>query len=257
VSFFSGQNVIQPEWPHRSTDLLPWFRTYHVGPSLAYNLIEKNTSSGGREKIEAILKEAVPPGSHLLLCFGEIDCRAHLVRRVREDATTSQDSVAICAQRYGEFISEIKATGFRPVVYNVIPSRSPYRRADQRGEGWVAIGSPRERNEVTHRFNQKLADHCRNLEIPFLETFDLLCRNQHQADSWYYFDNIHVAQRAMPLVQQALRQLLPELEIPHLPCPPPPTWWERFQERVQHRTIRLRKELTKPFRSQTISDRSH
>lgn len=35
VSFFGGLDRIQPVWPQRSDDRLPWFRTYHIGPALA------------------------------------------------------------------------------------------------------------------------------------------------------------------------------------------------------------------------------
>ncbi len=46
-SIFSGMDRIQPSWPASSSDQLPWFKTHHIGPALAYNLTKSGTTSQG------------------------------------------------------------------------------------------------------------------------------------------------------------------------------------------------------------------
>ena len=51
VSFFSGKDAIVPCWPFPSEDMIPFFRTFRLGPVLAYNLVKVGTKTRGREAL--------------------------------------------------------------------------------------------------------------------------------------------------------------------------------------------------------------
>ena len=60
----------------------PKIIAYHLDAVLAYSLGKKGTSNKVTEKIEYLLKGGfIPPGSLLILSFGEIDCRVHVKRQ--------------------------------------------------------------------------------------------------------------------------------------------------------------------------------
>src|SRR5688572_14786627 len=99
VSLFSGKDQIVPTWNEPHEDLLPQFRTYRLGAMLAYNLATERHE--GRDKLFACIK-TLPKNSKVLLCFGEIDCRAHLVKQARAQEKTLDDVARECAGRYAE-----------------------------------------------------------------------------------------------------------------------------------------------------------
>ena len=210
VSFFSGRDAIQPVVPGSSDDLLPFFRTFHVGPALAYNLIKEGTQTRGREKVLETLAEKVPPGSRVLLCFGEIDCRSHLLRHVWKE-NASMESVALtCAEHYTRFASELQEKGYEPIVYNAVPSRHENTRRDKWDKAdYPSIGTHLERNKITALFNQSAEKICQDKQIHFLSNYPALITSSGKTRQQFYMDRIHLSQRAMPLTLERLAGIYP------------------------------------------------
>lgn len=221
VSFFGGQDVIQPGWPERSEDLLPCFVTHHIGGALAYNLTRTETQMRGREKLFAVLDQAVPPGGNVLLSFGEIDCRAHVLKQAAKRNISVEAVVTECLEQYFQVVREVQGRGFQVIVYNAVPSAILRARKSGRDDDYVAVGDWRERNQAICQFNAGAKSRCADCGVRFLETFPALVDEQGKAVSWYYFDAIHLSQRAMPLTLNALAKLFPEQNLPQLPNPIP------------------------------------
>src|SRR5680860_980256 len=80
ANFFSGNDRMQPAWPKKAMNRIPFIKSYRLGPVLAFNLCKLGSTTMGRENIFALLFGTIPPGSMVMLCFGEIDCRTQLVR---------------------------------------------------------------------------------------------------------------------------------------------------------------------------------
>jgi len=221
VSFFGGQDVIQPGWPERSEDLLPCFVTHHLGGALAYNLTRTGTQMRGREKLFEVLEQAVPPGSNVLLSFGEIDCRAHVLKQAAKRNVAVETVVAECLDHYFQVVREVKARGFQVIVYNAVPSAISRARKSSREDDYVAVGDWRARNAAIKEFNAGAKQQCAECGVKFLENFSALVNEQGKAMSWYYFDAIHLSQRAMPLTLRALANLFPGRNYPQPPLPAP------------------------------------
>ena len=99
--FFSGEDKIQPTWPEQSFDVLPYFRSYRIGPSTAYNLNNKKENI-----IEPLIQSLnLSEKDKLLFCFGEVDCRAHLIKQSQLQNRGICDIINECVFRY---ISSIK-----------------------------------------------------------------------------------------------------------------------------------------------------
>ncbi len=210
VSFFSGTDRIQPVWPERSVDALPVFRTFHLGPVLAYNL--------------------------------------HLVIQQRRQKKPLTEIAAACVQRYAQAAEEVADAGFQVMIYNAIPSEKTAGMRNGNGDEYVAVGSCRERNLATRYFNEGLKAYCRTRGWLFLENFDCFVFKNGLTDSWYFMDRIHLSQRAMPATLNRLRELLRELGIAPQVLPQPPTGLERWKLYLKGRGQRFGKELGKGIR---------
>lgn len=204
VSFFAGVDAVQPLWPERSVDRLPCFRSFRLGAVLAYNLCDWNTRMRGRENLFAVLHAAVPSGSPILLSFGEIDCRAHLLHQAERQSRPIEEVVGDCVSRYQAVIREVKEKGFPVIVWQAVPST---RANISNNTEFPAYGTCHQRNEVTSLFNGKLAIWCAEEEIPFVSIFGSLVDDKGLTRMEYYMDEIHLSQRAMPLAIRAIEAL--------------------------------------------------
>lgn len=221
VSFFGGQDVIQPDWPEPSDDLLDCFVTHHIGPALAYNLSRTGTQTRGREKLFEVLAQVAPRNETVLLCFGEIDCRAHVLKQAAKRAVPVETVVAECLEQYFQVVREVMARGVQVIVYNAVPSAISRTRKSKREDDYVAVGDWRARNRALREFNAGAKQRCADSGAKFLETFPALVNESGRAVSWYYFDTIHLSQRAMPLTLRALAELFPEHNYPQIPISSP------------------------------------
>lgn len=249
VCLFSGQDAIQPGWPAQSEDLLPFFATCHLGGVLAYNLPRTGTTSQGRENLFAALQKTVPAGSTVLLSFGEIDCRAHVLKQAAKRSVPLETVVTECLENYFQVVREVQALGFSVIVYNAVPSAIPQPRKTTREDDYIAAGSRRERNAAIRAFNAGAKRRAAECGAKFLETASAFLSVEGEAVGWYYFDAIHLSQRAMPATLRALATLFPERNYPQPPLPEP-TLAERMLDGVAKKVRRGLK--LKPPRRKTV-----
>lgn len=212
AGFFTGRDSIFPD--NSDARPLPCFKVYHLGPVLAYNLPQTGTTTGGREKLFELLAEEIPAGAWVMTIFGEIDCRAHLLRQAEKQSRPVAKLAAECAERYFGVVEEICQRDFRVMVYNAIPSlpeKSTW--AEGKEDEFPAYGTQAERNAAIRAFNDALRKLCDAKSVPFLENFDLLVDADGKPQRGFYMDKIHLAQTAMPLTLERLQALFPEHEL--------------------------------------------
>ena len=247
ASFFAGADRIQPNWPTVADGYLPLFKVLKIGSSLAYSLSVEGSRTRGREQLFEVLETSVPQGAHVMLIFGEIDCRAHVLKQAARRSVPVSVVVEELAQNYFSVVEEVVALGYEVIVYNAIPSRIKAPTKSRQDPDYIAIGSCLERNAAAKLFNQRLAEHCSEKGIRFLDIFDALVHRNGITNTWYYFDTIHLSQRAMPIVLNRLPEILSELELPKqkvlVPSP-----YRRLADRLCKRIRRLLK-IKPPLRA--------
>ncbi len=187
ASFFSGKDQMQPVWPEGNRGIYPQFQAYRLGAVLAYNLCKANSTSGGRELLLAVL-DTIPAQDTVMLCFGEIDCRIHIPKRGGDPKP--------CADRYASVVREVKER-FRTLVWHAVPS-TPVDGKDG------AVGTCLERNAITREFNDRMQDHCEDMDVGFVSIFNKLLHPDGTTDSKYFMDDLHLSQLAMPFAQEAV-----------------------------------------------------
>lgn len=189
VCVFSGQNGIDKK------DISPYFKTYRIGAPTAYN------SYRYLEKITNIINTYVVAGDKLLFSFGEIDCRSHIIKHTSINKSI-EDVVSVCVSRYGKLLKTISQFGFPILVWNVIPT-SP---KDIFGN-YATVGSYSDRMKVTKIFNQMLKDFCLKNNLTFVSIYDIIVDTLDVQDRSYFLDDIHLSQKALPLIIQELNKL--------------------------------------------------
>jgi len=209
VSLFSGFDAIAPYWPREALSSISVFKLYHLGPVLAYNLMAEKSTTNSKAKLTEILMTALPPSSWVLLCFGEIDCRAHLLKQADKGERTLEELAHICVDRYVKALQFVKEAGHKPIAYNVIPSA----RRNKPTTGFPTYGNCRQRNQITQIFNDYLKSYCRDAQILFVDTFDEFVNKRGLTDRSYYMDRIHLSRRALPATLSAIKSVIPEFPL--------------------------------------------
>ena len=205
VNFFSGNNILQPEWPKAHIDRVPIFRTYKLGAHLAYGLTRNDSHS--RKKLFTVLKK-IPKGSNIILCYGEIDCRVHLIRQSEEQKRSLEAVVNECVDKYFLVVKKIYDMGYKVIVFHLIPSTA----LNIIREGFPTYGSPIERNKVTIIFNRRLAYWAKKYNFSQVSLFDQLLLPSGSTNMKYYADPIHLSTSALPMMLSEIHYHVPGID---------------------------------------------
>jgi hypothetical protein len=190
-------------WPRSARDPSGRFRAYRLGPVLAYRLSDLAATARGREKLLATLAYGpVPPAGTVMLCFGEIDCRYHLLRQAESQERDVEEVVSECVARYARVVLEVQAMGFATCVWGVIPA-SEVAPGEEDPE-YPVWGTVRERNAVARMFNGLLADRLEPRGVPVISIFEDLVGPDGVPKRGYYMDSVHLSQTALPLATDAI-----------------------------------------------------
>jgi len=148
---FSGEEKMQPTWPEPASNLLPYFKSYRIGPATAYQIANKQPI------IESLINSVnLGPDDKLMFCFGEVDIRAHLIKQSKLQDRPVIDLVVECVSRYIEAISYYKKFGVPIMIWGPIASWSD----EKKYTGGPSFGTNQERNWVTFSFNTALQMEC-------------------------------------------------------------------------------------------------
>lgn len=205
VNFFSGNNIMQNDWPMRHVDRVPIFRTYKLGAHLAYGLAKKNSLS--KKKLFKVLT-TIPKDSNIILCYGEIDCRVHLIRQSEIQKRNLTAVVNECVDRYFSVIKEIRDMGYKIIVYHLIPSTA----FNIIRPGFPTYGSPMQRNKATTIFNKRLAYWAKKYHFPQISLFNQLLLPSGSTNMKYYSDPIHLSTSALPTILAEIDSHVPGID---------------------------------------------
>lgn len=207
ASVFGGADTMIDAWPRSARNPNAGFVAYRLGPVLAYRLPDLGTTSMGREKLLATLAYGpLPPKANVLLCFGEIDCRYHLLKEAQSHARPLSVVVGQCVDRYASVAREVRTMGFSTAIWAVVPPNDQdVAEVDAEDDAeYPSWGSTSERLEVTRLFNRLLAERLEPDGIGVVSIFDRLITADGRADDRYYMDSIHLSTAAVPLAVEAI-----------------------------------------------------
>jgi hypothetical protein len=208
ASFFSGEDKIQLEFPESSNNKIPFLEGVRLGAVLAYSLHKNNTQTHGREKLFEILSTVDNSEAAIVLCFGEIDCRFHLLRQAEMRGCSLTQVVSDCVGKYFQVIMEVRDRGFEVLVWNSIPSSY-----DSNNPEYPHYGTHLQRNECTMLFNKLLGEKCKEKGIFFIDIFGELVDKGKFTKRHFLFDGVHLGQLAMPFFLKKIGTFYPHLAL--------------------------------------------
>lgn len=204
AAFFSGAHSFQFIWPEPSPQLLPHVSGFYIASALAYSLNRRDTSEQGLEKLENFLRsKTLVKGCALMLSFGEIDLRNHVIAQAREQGRPVEAIVADCVSAYRHAVELVQAAGFRAMIWAPPPSRAdeaPYPHM------FPTVGTEVERNAATRSMIEALRATMIPLGVPVISIFDEMVGPDLRSEGRYFMDSCHLNMAATPLAIAAMRR---------------------------------------------------
>lgn len=209
--FWNGRNAIDAK-----PSVFRGVRVFHVGPATAYNLLFSRTpSSWGSRAIRALEENREQIGC-IVTCFGEIDCRVHIVRIAIMDKRSLDEVVEDFVGRYLQYIRLLNDTFGVPVImWGPVPSTPPFRLSYNPNH--PATGSMAERNYVTYRFNELLSRGVKdNSVIAHVSIIDDLIDPTGVTWDGTLYDGVHLSNKHLRPAVAAMKVALHRLAIGEL-----------------------------------------
>lgn len=166
---------------------LPRITVCHLGPVTAFNLTRSDSSTRGRELLWSSLAGHAPQRAAVILSFGEIDLRVHVVKAAVREGITIQASALRTASRYITCLEAIAAAGYTLLCVGVHGSGSFYNPT------FPLFGRSEDRNAAILLFNEALQAACAQRGLLFASLSDLvLDRKTLQSRPAYMADHCHL-----------------------------------------------------------------
>lgn len=161
------------------------FSSKRFGPYLAYSLPHKNNVL---EEINAISKD-----ENVLICFGEIDCRAQVKRISEETKKEEKDVIEDIVSNYFSVID--KSNNKNIILFSVAPELKEqphwYYYKDNPSVFDCPKGTLSERQFYKTYFNSRVKEEAEKRGYKFISIFDYIAPNGI-ANEMYYLDDIHL-----------------------------------------------------------------
>ena len=174
------------------------FQVNHMGPWLAWALGEEARAQEVIDTIQCRIDcrlegSDVSSFEYIVLSFGEIDCRCHVVPRIAEKSNclSSLDELSVGESilgRYTQFAAKLRGRFDIPVILHSapLPTGGPIYNPE-----FPARGSFKDRFVIGRAFNDLMKLYCKRLGLGFIDiTKDLL--KGHRTRVSLYADNIHL-----------------------------------------------------------------
>lgn len=211
-TFWNGQNSF------RSTDrALAGIDIFHMGPVTAQNLHRANDHVANQRLIEAIALKTDNPGA-IITCFGEIDCRVHVVPTALERRKPIPKITAEIARNYTAFLIALGERCQCPIVIWAPP---PSHR-DEAGinRSFPRVGSLVERNFGTFHLIAQLRKLTANLpNVRVCSLFESLIDPAGKTLPGAFYDGQHLSNVYLTVAAELVKAALSEMLAEHLhPC---------------------------------------
>jgi len=197
--FFSGGGV-QPQWPALSRDILPFFRSYRLGPTTACNLVIKTYMMN-----QIVGQKVDKDKDRIVFCFGEVDCRVHVRRLMERNSKSMEDVVGEMVKDYMDVVVKYKNKGLDIGVWGPIASypdnhmEAVHLDFMLNYEKMKDFGSCLERNKITKYFNEKVEERCKEEGIHFVTLFYEMVDENLITKGKYLDYAIHLNNDALPV----------------------------------------------------------
>lgn len=161
------------------------FHSYRFGPYLAYSLPDK--------KNVLDLANSISDNENLLLCFGEIDCRAQVKNHIELNTNNFKNIIDGIVIRYFQGIEKINNN--KIIIFSVVPELKEqpfwYYYKDHLEEFDCPRGTYQERRQYKEYFNSRIEEEAKKKNYKYISIYEYLV-NETSTKDIYYLDDIHL-----------------------------------------------------------------
>lgn len=211
TNFFSGHENI--DWKKIDNisenisnvqDLHPLFKTFHLGPCLAYNTNRLNTTSRVLEKTQYLIdNNFFPQKANLMVALGEIDCRVHVKKQAELQNKSVEQIIDDILQNFSQYLQMLKDKEFNVICWGPIASQKECAI----DPAFPRYGTETERNKITEIYNHKLERLCQNLGIKYCSIFNDMIDDKYETKAEFLSrDGVHLSQSALTTVINSLHK---------------------------------------------------
>ncbi|OHB81178.1 MAG: hypothetical protein A2W31_05040 [Planctomycetes bacterium RBG_16_64_10] len=161
------------------------FTVHHRGPELAYTLPNR------KAEVVAQIKRVYQPGDKVLLVWGEIDVRCHLVKQAQAQGTSVAIQAAKCVVPYVSALIAVLGAAGLPALWVLGPTPNP--PGDIAGV-WGSSGTSLQRAEACKEFHILLRAHAAIVGIHVVSAWGALTMQSGECDPTYLLDVCHLNQ---------------------------------------------------------------
>jgi FkbM family methyltransferase len=176
------------------------FSIFRIGPILAYSLPNKI------DMIYDIIKSI--GNSNVILSFGEIDCRAQILRIAAETGRHADDVIDNVVEHMFKSLEVLKDYNLilQSIAPEIVENPHHYYYKDHPEDFDAPQGTMQDRIEIKDKFQNKVKIECKNRGIDFLNIYDIIKNSDRK--SFYFLDDIHLKSDAtLYLVKKKLIEL--------------------------------------------------
>ena len=190
---WSGSDILG-----KKRNLFKGVDVHHLGPALAYNLLDDTGTIPGKwgEQIIQIISNSLKSDiSYIILCFGEIDIRTQAIKRAVSADSTILKSAQEIATRITKFACLLEQQFNIPIlIWEPVPSSSDLNFSFN--PQFPAVGSEIERNVATYEVALKLRSETRSLQKQYKAVYSFGAYEKltdfHETKIEYFSDGCHL-----------------------------------------------------------------
>jgi hypothetical protein len=207
-----GGVVLSSEFHNKEANRFKSIKVHWLSGALAFNLIDddENLLKWGSEIVETL--EKASDVSSILLAFGEIDIRVHVIKRAfssNKHPYVVNEVVAERLMRFSEYL--FQKFNIPIFVLSPIPSAPNFKGFNK---DLPNTGSERERNYLTYKFSEFLEnwDKKQN-QIYIINLFNYLTDRTLNTNVEFYADSIHLNLKGFDLFVREFESIVDEKNL--------------------------------------------
>lgn len=159
--------------------------------------------------IEEYLKQ-VQNGDHVVLCYGEIDCRLHFEKKAKEQGRPVEELITNTVKRYGQLMTKLQSMGFDFAVHNIPPTHFYSVEKFYLEEKKYLITADIElRKRIYNGYHDALAEHCHFNGIKLIDLWPMVVGEDGFTRHEYRWgdDGVHLGEGAVLLLLREVQRV--------------------------------------------------
>ena len=182
-----------------------FFKYFHLGPSTAYKLGFKKSTTKGREKaLNTIKKIYKNKRINIIFVFGELDTRIHINKAICEKKISLEKAIIKTVNSYMKFLRYVK-NKFPLInmhIFNVLPQGE-----EKNIYNFPYYADRKKRTHIAERLNAELKKQCLENNFKFIYIYDNLIDKAKNRKKEYIYDEVHFNRKIVPFVIKEIKKL--------------------------------------------------